>query len=496
MRRESTKKGLSRPIVRIAMIGIALGMAVMITAVAIVIGFQTEIREKVIGFGSHIQITNFGSPQGLSYPKLRMDQPFYPGLDSLDRVRSIHVYALKEGVIETPENIQGVIAKGVAADYDWSFFDDKIKEGAIPEFGTDSAKGDVMISSFLAGRLQLTVGDQVPIYFQNARGGMSRRNFRLSAIYDTGLQDLDAQFVFIDLDQVREINQWGLDAALTAQGCINGRVYLKAHAFGGDGDHRIRWSADSLAGSGPHGFCILGDTTIYAVVTDRSETIPDTAFFHVSGIKDLSFCHCPDVDATSITTSGGSGRYYTGGFEVVLEDYKDLETMDLFIYEHLDHNLRTTNIKQTSPEIFNWLEMLDMNSWIIISLMIFISVINMSSALLILIMERTTMIGILKAMGATTALVQRIFLHQAAVIILVGLVVGNAVGLGFCFLQDHFGWLTLDPENYYVSEVPVLIRWDYLLVLNAGTFAVCLVMMILPALAVNRIHPAKAIRFN
>ena len=496
MKRESTQKGLSGPIVRIAMVGIALGMAVMIAAVAIVIGFQSEIREKVIGFGSHIQITNFGSPEGLGYPKLKVNQPFYPGLDSLKGVKNIHVYALKEGVIETPDNIQGVIAKGVSSDYDWSFFDDKLVEGQIPAFGTEAGENDVMISEFLAGRLQLTIGDKVPIYFQNARGSMSRRNFNLAAIYETGLQDLDAQFVFVDIDQIRDINQWGLTAALKAQGCINGRVYLKAFAFGGDGSQRIRWSVDSLMDAGPHAFCILGDTTIYAVVTDRSETIGDTAFYHVKGAKTGKNCRCPEVETTSITTSGGSGKYYTGGFEVVLNSYGDLDRMDRFIYEHLNHDLRTTNIRQTSPEIFNWLEMLDINSWIIIALMIFISVINMTSALLILIMERTSMIGILKALGATTSMVQRIFLYQAAVIIFTGLAVGNIVGIGFCLLQDRFGWLRLDPENYYVSEVPVLLRWDYWLILNIGTFAVCLIMMVLPSLAVNRIRPSKAIRFD
>lgn len=496
MKRESTQKGLSGPIVRIATIGIALGMAVMIAAVAIVIGFQNEVREKVIGFGSHIQITNFGSPRGLSYPKLQTDQPFYPGLDSLKGVRSIHVYALKEGVIETPDNIQGVIAKGVGADYDWSFFHDKISQGKIPDFGTEADQDKIMLSTFLAGRLRLKPGDKVPIYFQNARGGMSRRNFKLAAVYETGLQDLDAQFVFIDIDQVRNINQWGLEAAMKAEGCINGRIYLKAFGFGGDGEPRIHWSVDSLRGPGPYGFCIRGDTTIYAVVTDRSQTLPDTAFFEVKGADTKRSCHCPEVETTAITTSGGSGKYYTGGFEVVLESYQDLDRMDRIIYEHLGHDLRTTTIRQNSPEIFNWLEMLDMNSWIIISLMIFISVINMTSALLILIMERTSMIGILKTLGATSWMVQRIFLYQAGAIIFTGLVAGNLVGLGFCLLQERFGWLRLDPANYYVSEVPVLLHWDHWLLLNVGTFIICLTMMVLPALAVNRIRPSKAIRFD
>jgi lipoprotein-releasing system permease protein len=170
--------------------------------------------------------------------------------------------------------------------------------------------------------------------------------------------------------------------------------------------------------------------------------------------------------------------------------------MDNFIYEHLNYDLRTTTIKQRSPEIFNWLEMLDLNTLVIIGLMILISVINMTSALLILIMERTNMIGILKSMGARSWLVQKIFLVQAAYIIGIGMAIGNAVGLGLCFLQQQFGWVKLDPENYYVSEVPVLISIEQILFLNIGTLAICLIMLLVPSFAVNQIRPAKAIRFD
>ncbi|MCA1751959.1 MAG: FtsX-like permease family protein, partial [Flavobacteriales bacterium] len=176
--------------------------------------------------------------------------------------------------------------------------------------------------------------------------------------------------------------------------------------------------------------------------------------------------------------------------------YADLEFMDRFIYEHLNYDLRTTTITQRSPEIFNWLEMLDINTLVIISLMIIISVINMTSALLILIMERTQMIGILKAMGATSWLVQRIFLNQAAYIIGVGLIIGNIFGIGISWLQSTFGFIKLDPQHYYVSEVPVMIDPTNIILLNVCTLAICLAMLLLPALAVNNVKPAKAIRFN
>ena len=496
IKRESKQKGLSGPIVRIATVGIALGMAVMIVAVAIVIGFQNEIRQKVIGFGSHIQITNFGSGQGLSQPKLLVDQPFYPSLDTLEEVESIHQFALKEGVIETSDNIQGIILKGVAGDYNWSFFEKNLKEGVIPDFSQDSSKNQLLLSSFLAGRLQTEMGKKVAIYFQNAKGSMSQRNFEIAGIYETGLQDLDEQFVLVHIDQIKKINQWGLEANLKMIGCKEDKVSLKGFGFGGKGRSKLIWSADSLRGEGPHEFCLLGDTTIYVIAREKG-TLSDTAFFRFNS-EDLSNadCRCPDNSQIKITTSGGSGKYYTGGFEVMLSDYDKLGKMEEIIYKHLNYNLRTTTIRQKSPEIFNWLEMLDLNTVVIISLMILISVINMTSALLILIMERTSMIGILRAIGASAQTVQKVFLYQAGYIILVGTLVGNAIGISFCILQKKYGFLKLDPTNYYVSEVPILLRTDYLLGLNIGVFLICILMMTLPTLAINGIRPSKAIRFN
>jgi len=471
-------------------------MAVMIVAVAIVIGFQNEIRQKVIGFGSHIQITNFGSGQGLSQPKLLVDQPFYPSLDTLEEVESIHQFALKEGVIETSDNIQGIILKGVSGDYNWSFFEKNLKEGVIPDFSQDSSKNQLLLSSFLAGRLQTEMGKKVAIYFQNAKGGMSQRNFEIAGIYETGLQDLDEQFVLVHIDQIKKINQWGLEANLKITGCEEGMVSLKGFGFGGKGRSKLIWSADSLRGEGPHEFCLFGDTTIFVIAREKG-TLSDTAFFHYTHDgKTKTECLCPEESKLEITTSGGSAKYYTGGFEVMLSDYHKLGKMEEIIYKHLDYNLRTTTIRQKSPEIFNWLEMLDLNTVVIITLMILISVINMTSALLILIMERTSMIGILRAIGASAQTVQSIFLYQAGYIVLLGMAIGNAIGISFCLLQKEYGFLKLDPTNYYVSEVPVLLRLDYIVGLNLGVFLICVLMMTLPTLAINGIRPSKAIRFN
>ncbi len=219
IRKESAEKELSKPIVRIATIGIALGMAVMILSIAIVTGFQREIREKVIGFGSHIQITNFGTASKFVDPKLEIEQAFYPSLDTVEGVHHINLFALKEGVLETKDNIQGIVAKGVANDYDWTFIRSKLTKGRVLNLSDTSFTNEMLLSEFLAGRLQVDIGDKVPIYFQNAQNTMSQRNFTIVGIYNTGLKEMDEEFVFVDINQIRKINQWGINAQMLYKGC-------------------------------------------------------------------------------------------------------------------------------------------------------------------------------------------------------------------------------------------------------------------------------------
>jgi lipoprotein-releasing system permease protein len=489
---ESKDNELSKPIIRIATLGVGLGIAVMILAASIVTGFQEEIRNKVIGFGSHIQITNFGSSNNELKSRLLIDQPFYPSLDTLNEVASINQFALKEGIIETPENIQGILAKGVSEDYNWNFLKQKIVEGDVLKFQSEKISDSLLISSFLAGRLGLKLGDKMPIYFQNARNKMSQRNFTVSGIYNTGLKEMDEEFVFIDIRQIKVLNQWGIEAYALYEGCSDNTISVAAKGNGGDGEYRYAWSVDStLQGPGPHPLKLKPGETYFVAISDRSQTIPDTAYFLVP--KDFS---CFENTGLETWNSGGSAKYYTGGFEVQLRSFNDLDRMDQIIYENIDYNFKTTTIKQHLPEIFNWLEMLDLNTIIIIVLMIVISIINMTSALLIMIMERTQTVGLLKALGGSSWFIQKIFLTNAAYIIGIGLVGGNLIGIGLAFIQKTTGIIKLDPENYYVSEVPVMLDLSAILGLNLLTLVVCIITMILPSLAVNQIAPSRALRFD
>jgi len=489
---ESKDNELSKPIIQIASLGVGLGIAVMLLATSIVTGFQEEIRNKVIGFGSHIQITNFGNSNNELKKRLLVQQQFYPALDNLSEVASINQFALKEGIIETPENIQGIIAKGVTHDYDWSFLQEKMVKGSLLDLSETEASSNLLISSFLAGRLGLELGDKMPIYFQNAKNKMSQRNFTVSGIYNTGLKEMDEEFVFIDLKKIKELNQWGLEAYSVFESCNGKEVSVRAIGKGGDGEYRYTWSADStLQGPGPHDLNLRKGDVNYVIVSDRSQTIPDTAFFTVP--KDFS---CESNDGLKTWTSGGSAKYYTGGFEVQLRSFDDLDRMDQIIYENIDYNFKTTTIKQHLPEIFNWLEMLDLNTVIIVVLMVVISIINMTSALLIMIMERTQTVGLLKALGGSSWFIQKIFLTNAAYIIGIGLAGGNLFGLGLAYIQKNSGIIKLDPDNYYVSEVPVMIDFSTILGLNVLTLSICIITMVLPSLAVNQIAPSRALRFD
>jgi len=494
---ESGENSFSKPIVSIALAGIALGMAVMILSMAIVTGFKTEVRKKVTGFGAHIQITGISMNNSYESERLLVDSKLKEIIAPLEMVKHVQVYATKPGIVETPNDIQGVITKGIGADFDWSYFENKLVKGQLPNITDSSTTSDVLISQTLADLLQLSTEERITIYFSNKTGSMSPRKFTISGLYNTGLEEFDKQFVFMDIAHLQGINQWGLEAQMRILGnCDSGFISLEPLAFGGDGQYRYRWSDIGMRGPEVRKVCIGSDSTIQLVVTDRSETVPDTAWATFHFPDTASGCLCQTVGTIDMNTGGGSDDAYIGGYEVILHDFRDLQQAEVAIYDRLEYDLKTTTIAERIPEIFNWLEMIDINPKIIITLMILVAVINMSSALLIMILERVNMIGILKALGTSNWSVRKIFLNNAIYLISRGLLIGNLVGIGCSFLQQYFGWIKLDPVNYYVSEVPVLLKWEHIAVLNIGTLVICLVVLILPSLLITRISPVKAIRFD
>lgn len=387
----------TKVIIRIAVLGIILGLAVMILAQSIVTGFQSEIRSKVVGFGSHITISGFYAQNTFDQIPIKMDQSFYPELNDVPGVRRIQIYATKPGILKTNDNIQGVLAKGIGTDFDWSFFQKNMKEGVPIAVNDTKAVNEIVISKPIAQKLQLKLDDNLLIVFiKNERERI--RKLRITGIYETGLEQFDQSVILMDIKHIQRV--WS-------------------------------WNEDEVS-----------------------------------------------------------------GFEVLLEKYEDLDRMDDYIYEHIGHDFNSVKITDQNQELFGWLELQDINVVIIIILMILVSAINMISALLILILERTNMIGLLKAMGAQNWSIQKIFLYNAGYLIGIGLFWGNVVGISIGLLQREFGLIKLPQESYYISTVPINLDFTHILFLNLGSLLAILIVLLLPSLYVMFISPIRSIKFN
>jgi lipoprotein-releasing system permease protein len=400
-RREGTS--FSRPINIIAIIGIAMGLAVMILAVAILTGFKQQIREKVVGFGSHIQIINFDSNISFETAPISDKQEFVSKIELMPGIRHLQVFATKAGIIKTNEEIQGVVLKGIGSDFDWSYFSTNMVDGSVFTVSDTGRTDKVIISKKISDMLRLKTGDSFAMHFIQDPPRM--RKFTVSGIYETSLEEFDKIYVFCDIGHIKRLNGW-------------------------------------------------------------------------------------DDDKVS-------------GFEIFIEDFDKLDEMTLAVRDAIGYKIteeetkfKVTNIRIKYPQIFDWLNFQNINVIIIIILMLIVAGFNMISGLLILILEKTNMIGILKALGSEDITIRRVFLYQAVYLIGKGLLWGNLIGIGIAFLQLKTGFITLDPSSYYIKTVPVNLELAHILLLNAGTMAAIIIMLLVPSQLISRITPVKAIRYN
>lgn len=394
-----SKSNFSRPIVRLGVISVALGLSVMILSVAIVTGFQQQIRDKVIGFGSHITITNYQVNNSYEPSPISIDQPFLPALLNLPGINHLQVYATKAGIIKTEDQIEGVVLKGVGKDYDWSFFSQKMLEGRIFSAGDSVPNNDVIISKSLASRLMLKAGDPLRMYFVGGDEMQPRgRKFNISGIFETGLDEFDKLYVFADIGHIQKLNGWS--------------------------------------------------------------------------------------------------NQEVGGFEVTIDDFNQIDEMGQLVYNTIGYNFDSKTIKQSQPQIFEWLSLQDINVIVIIILMVLVAGITMISTLLILILEKTNLIGLLKAFGTQNRSIGKIFLYNAIYIIGKGLLWGNLIASSLCFIQLKTGFLKLNQESYYISQVPINYQLSHVLIINIGTLIICTLMLIIPTFIITRISPLKAIRMS
>lgn len=392
------------PVVRIAMAGIAIGLAVMIVSVAVVTGFKKEVRNKVIGFGAHLQLTNFDNNTSYETVPLAINDSLRRALESTPGVRHVEIFATKPGIIKTEDNFQGIVLRGVDADFDPAFFRKHLVEGEMLRIDPEKPDNDALLSRNMANMLRLGCGESFLAYFVN-NGDVRVRKLRIAGIYDTGFSDYDRIFAFCDIRLIRRINGWDGDMASGA-----------------------------------------------AIFIDRYN----------------------DLDRLT------EALYFS------LIDRKD----------RLGNTYYIQSVKELNPMIFNWLSVLDSNVVVILILMILVSGFTMISGLLIIILERTQMIGILKTLGESNYSIRKIFLYVSSFLIAKGMFWGNVIGIAVCLLQSHFGWVKLDPETYYLDAMPIDMNLLSLLVINIGSLAVSLFMMIAPSFLITRIEPATALRFE
>lgn len=396
---------VSKPAIRIAVAGVAIGLAVMIISVCVVLGFKHTIRDKVVGFGSHIQVANFYTLQSSA-----IDQPIAIGdsmmnvLKKTEGVKHVQRFAMKQGILKTDNDFLGVMFKGVGPEFDSTFIHKSMVEGSIPHFSDQQSTNRILISKDMASKLRVKAGDRIFAYFIG-EGGVRTRRFTISGIYQTNLAQYDKTTCFCDLYTARKLNAW----------------------------------------------------------TDDMVT----------------------------------------GAELTVNDFKQLSTTANDIINRVNrtqdqygNTFSSKTIRELSPQIFSWLDLLDLNVWIILAIMTAVAVVTMISGLLIIILERTTMIGVLKALGARNSTVRHTFLWFAAFIIGKGLLIGDAMALALILLQKFTGFAKLDPQTYYVDVVPVELDWTLIVALNIATMLIALFVLIAPSYLVSHIHPAKSMRYE
>lgn len=400
----TNKRKVSRPAIRIATIGVAVGLAVMIISVSVVVGFKHSIRDKVVGFGSHIQVAEFTTLQGSGTQPIAITDSVMRILSKAPNVKHVQKFAIKQGILKTDTDFLGVMFKGISAEYNTTFIHQNMIDGSIPAFSNSKSSNRLLISKIMADKLQTKCGDRLFAYFIDDNGVRVRR-FTITGIYQTNLTQYDKAICFTDLYTACRLNGW---------------------------------------------------------------------------------------DSCQVS-----------GAEIAVNDYSKISLTEDFLIRHLNRTLdcygntfTSKTIREINPQIFSWLDLLDLNVWIILAIMTVVAVVTMISGLLIIILERTTMIGILKALGASNRTVRHTFLWFATFIVAKGLIIGDLVGIGLVILQKYTGLVKLDPATYYISTVPVELNIVYVLLLNLMTLLVSVVVLVGPSYLISHIHPAKSMRYE
>ena len=393
----SKDKSFTRRILTLAKLSIALSIGIMIIAMAVVQGFKNEIQQKVMGFDGHVQVVNLDLNESKELVPIPIQQDFLSKLENSENIKNVAPFASKPGILNTNSDIEGLLFKGVNAEFHWDFLERSLKKGRLPNLNDSSTTYEVLVSQRLANKLQLDTGMRIGAFFIHNEKVRERR-FDVVGIFSTGLTEFDETVCFTDIRVIQRI----------------------------------------------------------------------------------------------------IGRDYTqvSGFEILVNDVDNLDATSEWIDEQIGLKYRAINVREKHSVIFQWLDIVDTNAYVILVLMALVAIVNMITVFLILVIERTNMVGILKALGGNNSGIMRIFIIKATSVLLPGMVMGNLFGLGVAVLQKSLGILSLDEATYYMEQVPIYLDWLSILGINLGTFLCITLVLFLPALIVRTITPVKALRFN
>lgn len=404
--RRAPIESFSATVTKVGVASIAVGLAVMIVAFAVLLGFKRTIQEKIFLFGAHLQVSKFTANMSYEETAISTNTPFFQQVKTNPDIAHVQAVALKAGILKTPDELAGVVMKGVGTDYNWDLIEQSLVSGRVPIVGRDSVRADangpvysteILVSEYLANQLNINVGQSVITYFL---GGSQPRPRKLTVvgIYMTGLEEFDKQFVLGDLRLVQRLNNWPPDQV--------------------------------------------------------------------------------------------------GSFELFVRDFDRLNDTYRRVFDQIPPDFRLIRVTDQYGPLFDWMVLLDRNTLVFLVLILFVASFNMVSVLLVLMMERTPMIGLLKALGSPNPLLRRMFLYVGLNMVVWGLLIGNFVGLGFSFVQDRFKLIPLDPKNYFMNFVPIEWNWSIIVLLNLATIGIIAAVLWLPTLVINRIDPVRALVFK
>lgn len=396
--RYAPQGSFSATVTRIGIASIALGLGVMIIAFAVLYGYQRSIQQKIFLFGAHLQVSKFTNNRSLDDTSLPLNTPLFKAGTSIPGVAHMQAVATKPGILKTPDELAGVVLKGVGRDYNWNLLRESLVAGTVPEVGADTGNGStqLLISQYMANQLKTGVGQSLPLYFL---GNPPRaRKMTVVGIYETGLEEVDKTIALGDIRLIQRLNKWG----------------------------------------------------------------PDTV----------------------------------GSYEIFVRDFSKLDQTREAVFDRLSPDMRLVSVKEQYRPLFDWMLLLDRNMVILLGLIAFVASFNMVSVLLVLMMERTPMIGLLKTLGGTNPLIRRVFLNVGLNMVFWGLIIGNVVGIGLSVIQDKYRLIPLDPKNYFIKYVPIAIDWPTVLILNGATVLLIALVLWIPTIIINRIQPVRALAFK